>query len=123
MAKSPPKKPVLGRWRIVSMSTWDEEYIDEEVEGTSISKTMAEVTFTSAISKDKSTVDKRCAIASPQSNGAGTAMESVTPLKGRAWAVIENDQLSGMIFFHGGDESEFVATNNPTTKRKDGKRR
>ena len=23
--------PFLGRWRIVSMSTWDEDYINEEV--------------------------------------------------------------------------------------------
>src|SRR5208337_3276424 len=29
--KSNPKSPFLGRWRIVSMSTWDEDYINEEV--------------------------------------------------------------------------------------------
>ena len=25
--------PFIGRWRIVSMSAWDEEFIDEEEEG------------------------------------------------------------------------------------------
>ena len=29
--KSKPKSPVLGRWRVVSMSTWDKDYINEEV--------------------------------------------------------------------------------------------
>src|SRR5271157_1003382 len=28
--KKMPKSPFLGRWRIVSMSTWDEDYINEE---------------------------------------------------------------------------------------------
>lgn len=29
--------------------------------------------------------------------------------QGRGWAVIRGDELHGMIFFHGGDDSEFVA--------------
>jgi hypothetical protein len=30
--KSKPESPFLGRWRIVSMSQWEDEYLDEEVE-------------------------------------------------------------------------------------------
>ena len=33
MAKAKPKSPFTGRWRIVSMSAWDDEYINEEEEG------------------------------------------------------------------------------------------
>ena len=34
MAKKPkPKSPFAGRWRIVSMSAWDQDYMDEEEEG------------------------------------------------------------------------------------------
>ena len=35
MAKTKPKpsSPFTGRWRIVSMSAWDEAFIDEEEEG------------------------------------------------------------------------------------------
>ena len=37
MAKAKPKpkpeSPFTGRWRIVSMSAWDEDFIDEEEEG------------------------------------------------------------------------------------------
>ena len=30
--KSKPKSPFLGRWHIVSMSKWDEDYLNEEVQ-------------------------------------------------------------------------------------------
>jgi hypothetical protein len=32
------------------------------------------------------------------------------PAQGRGWAVVKGDELHGMIFFHSGDDSEFVAT-------------
>jgi hypothetical protein len=34
MAREKPKaeSPFLGRWHIVSMSTWDEDYFNEEVQ-------------------------------------------------------------------------------------------
>jgi hypothetical protein len=31
------------------------------------------------------------------------------PAEGRGWAVVKGDELRGMIFFHEGDDSEFVA--------------
>ena len=31
-AKPKPKSPFTGRWRIVSMSAWDEDYLNEEVQ-------------------------------------------------------------------------------------------
>jgi hypothetical protein len=40
--------------------------------------------------------------------------------QGRGWAVVNGDELHGMIFFHGGDDSEFVAKRakgKKTTKR------
>ena len=33
MGKRKPKSPFTGRWRIVSMSAWGQDYIDEEEEG------------------------------------------------------------------------------------------
>ena len=34
MAKKKPKprSPLLGRWHITSMSNWDEDYVNEEVQ-------------------------------------------------------------------------------------------
>jgi hypothetical protein len=41
--------------------------------------------------------------------------------QGRGWAVLRGEEFHGMIFFHGGDDSEFVAKRvkgKKTTKRK-----
>ena len=35
--------------------------------------------------------------------------DEMEPAQGRGWAVVKGDELHGMIFFHGGDDSEFVA--------------
>ena len=32
MAKRKPKSPIEGRWNIVSMTEWDEEFLFEEVQ-------------------------------------------------------------------------------------------
>ena len=32
-SKSKPPSPFTGRWRIVSMSAWDQDFVDEEEEG------------------------------------------------------------------------------------------
>ena len=43
------------------------------------------------------------------------------PAQGRGWAVVKGDELHGMIFFHGGDDSEFVAKRSKAQKRPKGK--
>lgn len=30
--KAQPKSPLIGHWRILSMSGWDDDYLDEEVQ-------------------------------------------------------------------------------------------
>ena len=35
--------------------------------------------------------------------------DEMDPAQGRGWAVVRGGELHGMIFFHGGDDSEFVA--------------
>ena len=41
--------------------------------------------------------------------------------QGRGWAVLKGDKLHGMIFFHGGDDSEFVAKKAGKTNGRKGK--
>jgi hypothetical protein len=43
--------------------------------------------------------------------------DEMDPAQGRGWAVLEEVELHGMIFFHRGDESGFVATRANTPKR------
>ena len=41
--------------------------------------------------------------------------------EGRGWAVVKGDELHGMIYFHEGDESGFVATKAKGKQGKKGK--
>ena len=45
----------------------------------------------------------------PPSNFPWDGNDEMDPAQGRGWAVLEDDRLKGMIFFHQGDESEFEA--------------
>jgi hypothetical protein len=65
------KSPFAGRWRIVSMSAWEQDFVDE-----------------------------------------------MDPAQGRGWAVVKGDELHGMLYFHQGDESEFVAKKKGDRKTK-----
>jgi len=42
--------------------------------------------------------------------------DEMDPAQGRGWAVVTGDELHGMIFFHGGDDSEFVAKKKKTKR-------
>jgi hypothetical protein len=44
-------------------------------------------------------------------------MDEMDPCTGRGWAILEEDELHGMIFFHQGDESDFVARRAKAQKR------
>ena len=54
-------------------------------------------------------------------SGPGTATTRWTRRKGRGWAVLKGDEHSGMIFFHQGDDSEFVAKRVKSEKRSERK--
>jgi hypothetical protein len=107
-----PKSPFHGRWRIVSMSEWDEEYLDEEVEA-----------FIEFDEKDGGSF--QFGYVQGQIDGRTTSREGNpavefsweggdgadgTPLTGRGWAILQGNELHGMIFIHLGDDSEFEAT-------------
>ena len=47
--------------------------------------------------------------------------DEIDTAQGRGWAVAKGDELHGMIFFHGGDDSEFVAKRATQKKATKGK--
>ena len=123
MAKKKPKpeSPFLGRWHIVSMSNWDEDYINEEVR--------AFIEFEPDRRGDfqfgyvRGMIDYRDGVrdGKPCVEWSWEGNDEMDPASGRGWAVLEGDGLGGMIFFHQGDDSEFVATRateKKATKRK-----
>lgn len=109
--KSAPKPLVAGLWHIVSMSAWDEEYLNEEVR--------AYIRFDDAGRGDfqfgyvqgrmdyRTTVrDGNPAVEFTWEGGDGA---DGTPLSGRGWARIDNSKMIGMMYIHDGDDSQFVA--------------
>jgi hypothetical protein len=108
-AKPKPKSPFTGRWRIVSMSAWDEDFIDEEEEGffEFDEKGGGEFHFGYAHGQ----LD--CRLTTPDGEPAvewtWDGNDEMDHAEGRGWAVLKGDELHGTIFFHEGDDSGFVA--------------
>lgn len=107
--KSKPPNPFAGRWRIVWMSAWDKEFIDEEEEGyfefTQKGSGQFHFGFVHGhIDCRLSTRDGE-----PAAEWTWDGNDEMDPAQGRGWAVVKGDELHGMIFFHCGDDSEFVA--------------
>jgi hypothetical protein len=110
MAKKPkPPSPITGRWRIVSMSAWEDDFLDEEVE--------AYIEFTDRgwgnfhFGNVQGHMDCRQTTreGEPAVEWSWDGNAEMDAAQGRGWAVLRGDELHGMIFFHGGDESGFVA--------------
>src|SRR5215831_7727010 len=108
-SKTPP--PFEGRWRIVSMSAWDEDYINEEEEGYFEFDDRGGGQFHFGYVHG----DMDCRLTTrdgePAVEWTWDGNDEMDPAQGRGWAVVKGDELHGMIFFHSaGDDSEFVAT-------------
>lgn len=107
--KSEPRSPFLGRWHIASMSQWDEDYLDEEVQ--------AFIEFEPGRRGEfhfgyvRGDIDYRDVLrdGKPAVEFSWDGNDEMDPAQGRGWAVLDGERLNGMIFFHQGDESEFGA--------------
>jgi hypothetical protein len=101
--------PFSGRWRIISMSLWDRDFIDEEEEG------YIEFEKTGSGEFHFGYVHGQCDCRMSHKSGkpfvewSWTGNDEMSLAEGRGWAVLKEAELHGMISFHQGDESEFVA--------------
>src|ERR1700751_975314 len=118
-ARKKLKQPFIGSWRIVSMSAWDDDYLDEEAQAfIEFDEKGGGGSFQFGYVQgvmDCCTTNRDGKRAVEFSWEGGDGAEG-TPLTGRGWAILEGDKLSGMICIHMGDHSEFVATK--ATRRK-----
>ena len=109
--KPKPKSPFLGRWHIMSMSTWDEDYFNEEVQAFIEFKedTLGEFQFGYV----RGGLDYREGLRDGEPavdwSWEGTDGANGIPLTGRGWAMLKDEGLHGLIAIHMGDESEFEA--------------
>jgi hypothetical protein len=104
-----PKSPFVGRWHIVSMTEWDQDYVNEEVQGFIEIEAdgMGEFHFGYV----RGGMDCRFTTrdGEPAVEWTWDGNDEMDPAQGRGWAVLRGDELHGMIMFHLGDDSGFVA--------------
>jgi hypothetical protein len=115
--KAQPKSPFLGRWHIVSMSNWDEDYFNEEVQAYIELEDNEKGEFQFGYVRGVIDYQEGHRDGKPCVEWTWEGNDEMDPAMGRGWAVLEGDQLNGMIFFHLGDESEFVAERAERAKR------
>lgn len=101
--------PLVGHWKIVSMTQWDIDYIDADVPGFIEFEAKGKGRF--QFGYVKGDLDGKIGIRDhkPAIEFSWEGTDEMDPAQGRGWAVVEGDELHGMIFFHGGDDSVFVA--------------
>jgi hypothetical protein len=115
------QNPFTGRWHIVSMDGWDQDYVDEEEEGyfELTDKGWGELHFGYVHGQMDCRLTTRDGEPAVEWTWDGNA--EMDAAQGRGWAVVKGDELHGMIFFHGGDDSGFVAVKAGGKKRGKGK--
>src|SRR6516165_873504 len=115
MAKS--KSPFTGHWRIVSMEQWDQDYVDEEEEGFFEFNDRGWGEFHFGYVHGRMDCRLTTRDGEPAVEWTWDGNDEMDPAQGRGWAVVKENELHGMIFFHGGDDSEFVARKAEGSKR------
>ena len=118
-AKAPAKKPAarsadaetspIGRFRITSMTEWDQDFVDAEVEGFFEFSAGGSGSFQFGyVSGDiDHELTRRDGL--PAVEFSWTGQDENDEASGRGWAVLSGDELRGQIAIHDGDRSGFVA--------------
>ena len=119
------KSPFTGSWHIVSMSGWEDEPLNEEVQAfiEFDEESLGKFQFGKVRGvTDHYRTKKRDRMRIAQFCWDGEDGADGTPLDGVGWVILEGGKMTGTICIHLGDELEFVAkkvTENKTaTKRK-----
>ena len=101
------------------MSAWEDDYLDEEVQAFFEFDGKGGGSFQFGYVQGVMDWRTRNRDANPpvEFSWEGGDGADGTPLTGRGWAKLEDDDLHGMIVIHLGDESEFVARKTKAQKR------
>jgi len=116
--KSKPKQsPFTGRWRIVSMTNWDNDFMDEEVPAyiEFDAKRRGDFQFGYVQGRMDCRVGERDGL--PEVEFTWDGNDEMDPAHGRGRAELHGDRLEGRIHFHGGDESGFTAVPFPQERQ------
>lgn len=114
-----PSSLFMGLWHILSMDEWGEDYLNEEVQAFIDLEANGTGHFqfgyvSGYMDWRPTTRDGEPAVEWSWEGGDGA---DGTPVNGRGWAKLIEDELHGVIFIHLGDESGFVAKRAKAKKR------
>jgi hypothetical protein len=109
--KKRPKRGggLVGLWRITWMETWDQDVVDEEVEGFFEFDGDGRGKFQFGYVQgtiDYRTVQRDAKAAVEFSWDGNDEMDAV---HGRGWALLDGDEIDGRIYIHRGEDSAFRA--------------
>jgi len=102
-------KPFIGKWLIVEMEAWDREYVNMEVPGHFTFKKDGTGQFRFGLVQGEMDYRLENMDGKARIDFSWEGQDELDPVSGRGWAVIENNELHGRIFFHMGDDSTFRA--------------
>lgn len=110
MTKRKSANPILGRWLIKEMDQWDVEDESEELQPfiEFERSNTGQFQFACVSGQMDCRFTQRDGLPAVEFTWDGN--DESERVFGRGWTVLNGDQLSGMIFFHLGDESGFTAT-------------
>ena len=120
MAKPKPESPFTGSWRIVSMSAWEDDFLDKEAEAHIEFNDRGWGEFHFGYVHGNMDCKPTTREGEPAVEWTWDGNDEMDPAQGRGWAVVKGDELQGIIFFHQGDDSEFVAKRKDTKRKKRG---
>jgi hypothetical protein len=102
-------KPFIGKWVIVEMEAWDQEYVNMEVPGHFTFEKDGAGHFQFGLVQGEMDCHMETDHGWERIGFSWEGQDELDPASGRGWAVIENEGLHGRIFFHIGDDSAFRA--------------
>jgi hypothetical protein len=102
-------KPFIGKWLIVEMEAWDQEYVNMEVPGHFTINKDGTGHFQFGLVQGEMDCHMELVEGRERTEFSWEGQDELDPARGRGWAVIENNELHGRIFFHMGDNSAFRA--------------
>lgn len=101
--------PFIGKWLIIEMEAWDQNYVNMEGPGCFMFKKNGTGHFEFGLVQG----EMDCRV---QTDGGRERIEftwegedALDPARGRGWSIIENKELRGRIYIHLGDDSAFRA--------------
>jgi hypothetical protein len=108
-SKSKPVSPFVGRWDIVSMTDLDEDVMNEDVQAYIEFEPQGTGHFQFIYVKGNIDFDETTRDGKPAVEFSWEGHDEMDQASGRGWAVLEGDELEGLIAFHDGDRSGFDA--------------